>query len=78
MTDTTVAAPGPAPTPANEAPINPTPASSPTPVGPQAPQAPVGDIKGSEHRPLSRREAIQAAFDRATRQQDAGENQRRP
>ena len=73
MTDTTVAAPPPAPTPVNETPINPNPPSSPTPVGSQAPPAPVGDLKGREHRPLSRREAIQAAFDRATRQQDGKE-----
>jgi hypothetical protein len=38
----------------------------PGPVGSQAPQAPTGDIKGSEHRPPSRREAIQAAFERAS------------
>jgi hypothetical protein len=42
---------------------------SPNPVGAQAPNAPVGDLKGSEHRPQSRaetvRESLKAAFDRA-------------
>jgi hypothetical protein len=39
----------------------------PNPVGPQAPNKPVDEssFKGSEHRPLSRRETIQKAFDRA-------------
>lgn len=73
MTDTTAAppsaAPTPAPTPAPQAaevPINQNPTNTPNPLGPQAPDAPTGDIKGSEHRPMSRREAIQAAFDRAS------------
>jgi len=46
--------------------INQNPASSPNPVGPQAPPAPVTEHKGSEHRTQSRREALQAAFDRAS------------
>jgi hypothetical protein len=49
----------------SEVPINPLPVNSPNPVGPQAPQAPVGDLEGGKGRPQSRREAIQAAFDRA-------------
>jgi len=67
MTDVTVAPAGAAPpaAPSNEVPINPNPVHIPTPVGSQAPDAPVGDFKGSEHRPPSRREAIQAAFERA-------------
>jgi hypothetical protein len=43
--------------PSNEVPINPNPPSSPTPVGSQAPDKP----------PPSRREAIQAAFERANK-----------
>jgi hypothetical protein len=66
-------APNPTPQTQTEVPVNPSPPNSPTPVGPQAPQAPVGDVEGSKHRPLSRREAIQAAFDRATKQQDAAQ-----
>ena len=67
MSDVTVAPQGGAPqaAPANQVPINPNPVNAPLPVGQQAPDKPVGDIKGSEHRPQSRREAIQAAFDRA-------------
>ena len=74
MSDTSApsAPPPSAPAPVQtEVPINPNPPSSPNPVGPQAPQAPTGDVEGSKHRPLSRRETIQAAFDKATRQQDA-------
>jgi hypothetical protein len=52
--------PNPTPPTQTEVPINPNPPSSPTPIGSQAPE-----------RVQSRREAIQAAFDRATRQQDA-------
>ena len=74
MTDTSSAPPSSpttptaptAPTPSNyEVTINQNPTNTPNPLGPQAPDAPTGDVKGSEHRPMSRREAIQAAFDRA-------------
>ena len=73
MTDTTVAPPSAAPQSAsvpasNEVPINPNPTSSPNPIGSQAPPA-EGDVKGSEHRPQSRREAIQRAFERASQPQ---------
>jgi hypothetical protein len=61
MTDTTVADPGGAP---NETVIEQT-TIAPSPVGSQAPDKPTGDIEGSKHRPESRREAIQRAFDRA-------------
>src|SRR5262245_40183256 len=75
MSDVTVAPnatpAAPAAPAANEVVINPNPASSPQPVGAQAPDKPVGDIKGSEHRPQSRREAIQAAFKRASEAQNA-------
>lgn len=72
MTDTTVAAPAPAAAPqATETPINTTPQSSPNPISNTPPDAgPI--VEGSPHRPPSRREAIQAAFDRATKQQDEG------
>ena len=53
--------------PANEVPIETNPVAIPNPMSSTAPEAPVGDIKGSEHRPPSRREAIQAAFERAQR-----------
>jgi hypothetical protein len=69
MTDTTNAPPAAAPEPApqaQEVPINQNPTNQPNPLGSQAPDKPVGDLKGSEHRPQSRREAIQAAFDRAS------------
>ena len=62
MTDTTNAPP-PAPEPAPqtaEVPINQNPTNPPTPLGSQAPEKPAGDPKS-----ISRREAIQAAFDRA-------------
>jgi hypothetical protein len=66
MSDVGVApAPSPASAPASEVPINPTPTNTPQPVGPQAPQKPVGDVEGSPHRPESRREVIQKAFQRA-------------
>lgn len=52
----------PAPTGANEAPINPNPVNTPTPIGPQTPEAP------AEDRPVSRRDAIQRAFDRAEKE----------
>jgi hypothetical protein len=71
MSDTSApSAPPPSAPPATETPINTNPPSQPNAVGPQAPQAPVGDLKGSDHRPLSRREAIQAAFDRANKGQE--------
>ena len=62
-------APAPAAAPvasANETPINQNPVNSSNPLGPQAPHAPVGDLEGGKGRPQSRREAIQAAFDRAS------------
>lgn len=67
MTDVTVAPAGGAPAAAstNEVPVNPNPTHIPAPVGSQAPDKPVGNIEGSPHRPESRREAIQRAFDRA-------------
>src|SRR5262245_11892212 len=43
----------------------------PSPVGSQAPDKPVGDHQGSTHRPESRREAIQRAFDRAAKAEPA-------
>jgi hypothetical protein len=58
-------APPAAPASVNETPINPNPPSSPNPIGSQAPQA-----------TPSRREAIKAAFDRATAQQDGKTNAR--
>ena len=82
MTDTSSAPPSSpttptaptAPTPSNyEVTINQNPTNTPNPLGPQAPDAPTGDVKGSEHRPQSRREAIQAAFDRANNPQAAKE-----
>jgi hypothetical protein len=65
MSDVTVAADGGAPAPANETVIETNPTTAPNPVGGQAPDKPGGDIDGSRHRPESRREAIQRAFDRA-------------
>ena len=68
MSDVAVApnaAPPDVPSSASEVAIETNPVSLPTPVGSQAPEAPAGDVKGSEHRPQSRREAIQAAFERA-------------
>ena len=57
---------------ASEVPISPSPTQTPTPIGSQAPDKPVGDFTGSEHRPQSRaearKEAIQKAFDRAGEQ----------
>ena len=73
MSDVTVAPPGGAPAAApNQVVIDQNPVSVPTPVGAQAPDKPVENVQGSPHRPQSRREAIQAAFDRATKQQDEG------
>ncbi len=55
--------------PRQEVPINPNPVSPPNPIGSQAPPAPEGDLKGSEHRPKSRaetvRDSLQEAFKRA-------------
>lgn len=73
MSDTNAAPDAPASAPASapvsasisEVPVNTTPPSSPNPIGQQAPPKPVGDFKGSEHRPRSRSESIQAAFDKA-------------
>jgi hypothetical protein len=70
MTDVTVAPQGSAQSAAsNEVAINQNPTATPAPVGSQAPPAPVGDIEGSKHRPESRREAIQKAFERASNPQ---------
>ena len=76
MTDTSTAPLSSPTTPASpsspsnyEVTINQNPTNTPNPLGPQAPDAPTGDVKGSEHRPQSRREAIQAAFDRANNPQ---------
>lgn len=68
MSDVTAApaaSPPPAPAPANETPINQNPVSAPQPIGSQAPDKPVGDIDGGKHRPQSRREAIQQAFNKS-------------
>jgi len=76
MTDVPVSPAGGAPssaapsTPApNQVPINPNPVSIPNPIGSQAPPAPEGDLKGSDHRPKSRsetvRDSLQEAFKRA-------------
>src|SRR4029078_9258948 len=71
MSDTNIAPPAPASAPpaqarsTGEVVIDQTPASAPKPVGPQAPDAPVGDLEGGKGRPPSRREAIQKAFERA-------------
>jgi hypothetical protein len=67
-------APEPNPTPqVNEVVINQNPINSSNPVGQQAPDRPVGDLPGSTVRPPSRREAIQAAFDRANKTPGASE-----
>jgi len=74
MSDTNITPPAPtsapsapaAPAPAaNEVVIDPNPTRSPAPVGPQAPEKPVGDLEGGKGRPESRRESIKKAFDRA-------------
>jgi len=70
MSDVLVA-PDVAPPAGNEVPINQNPVSSPQPLGPQAPPAPVEDLKGAKARPESRREAIQKAFDKAGRTEPA-------
>ena len=62
-------APAPSPAPANEVQINQNPVNSSNPLGPQAPHAPTGELEGGKGRPQSRREAIQAAFDRANKPQ---------
>jgi len=68
MSDVTVApnaAPPPSNAPAaNEVAIDQNPTNSPQPVGSQAPEKTV-EPRGSEHRPESRREAIQKAFAKA-------------
>jgi hypothetical protein len=63
MTDTTVAPEGGAP-PA-EVVVDPNPTVPPNPIGSQAPEKATGEVEGSKHRPESRREAIQRAFERA-------------
>ena len=64
MSDVTVA-PNASPPPSNEVVIEQNPTSAPQPIGSQAPSKPVGDIKGSPHRPESRRETIQKAYEKA-------------
>src|SRR5262245_9707835 len=64
MSDVTVA-PSASPPASNEVVVNQNPVSTPQPIGSQAPDKPVGDFEGSKHRPESRRESIQRAFDRA-------------
>src|SRR5262249_35420028 len=65
MSDVTVA-PNASPPPVNETVIEQHQTTTPQPLGSQAPQKQGADgIDGSEHRPQSRREAIQAAFKRA-------------
>lgn len=63
------ATPSPAPAAAPAAPgqveINQNPVNSSNPVGAQAPERPPGELKPGHGRPQSRREAIQAAFDKA-------------
>lgn len=78
MSDVNVAPAGGAP-PAvqNEVAVDTNRTSTPTPIGAQTPDKPTGDVEGSTHRPQSRREAIKAAFDKATKQQDEG-TQRTP
>jgi len=67
MSDVTVAPQATPEAPAHEVVINQNPTSSPTPVGSQAPERPVGDLEGGKGRPESRREAIQKAFNKANR-----------
>jgi len=69
--DTSPVQPNPTPHAQTEVPIDVNSPSSPSPIGSQAPPAP-------EKPALSRREAIQAAFDRATRQQDGKEAKAAP
>lgn len=75
MSDVSTAAAPPANAPAapavTEVAVTQNQTSTPAAIGSQAPDKPVGDIKGSEHRPQSRREAIQAAFDRAAKAEPA-------
>lgn len=63
---------------ASEVVINESPVNIPQPVGSQAPDKPVGDVKGSDHRPESRREAIQRAFERASNPKDAKPKEAKP
>ena len=53
------------PAPANEVVINPNPTSTPSPVGPQAPERPPGELDRGHGRPETRRESIRKAFERA-------------
>jgi hypothetical protein len=72
MSDTTTSTATSAPTPLPaETVIDPAPVHAPTPVGSQAPDKPVdlANLKGSEPRPPSRREALQAAFAKAEKLQ---------
>jgi hypothetical protein len=72
MSDTSAPSAPPPVTP-TETPIDTNPQVSPNPISNTPPE--VGKIgeRGDTARPMSRREAIQAAFDRATRQQDGKE-----
>jgi hypothetical protein len=71
MSDTPAPDTAPPPPPQTEVPIDTNQSSSPSPIGSQAPPAP-------DKPAPSRREAIQAAFDRATRQQDGKEAKAAP
>lgn len=75
MTDTTAPPASVTPPSQSEVPINPDQTQAPTPIGGQAPDRPVNDadIQRQSGRPQSRREAIQAAFDKAVSQQEAKE-----
>jgi len=53
----------PAPAPVNEVPVNPNPVNAPAPIGNQAPPKPEGETERKP--PVSRREGIQRAFERA-------------
>jgi hypothetical protein len=63
------AAPAPAAAPPGEVVVNQNPVNAPQPVGSQAPDRPTGEVEGSPHRPPTRRETIQRAFDRAAAQE---------
>jgi hypothetical protein len=58
-------APAPAAPSRTEVPVNPNPVNVPSPIGSQAPPKSVGDLKGSEHHPVSRREAARESIRKA-------------
>lgn len=84
MSDVHVAPAGDAPAaaPVNEVVVNQNPTNTPAPVGSQAPDKPVAEIKGSEHRPQSkaeqRRADIDAAFKRADERSKQTPQQQQP